>query len=180
MPAVNSFLSRSSMTKAKKRVGSSSAFSCSSRTVITSVKFPINYSDRCWRKILFRSNSSYFTIVGSKVIRPDTEYHLSVTNQGYKEPTTLKVSINGTEDDGRVYIQSKDVTFTNDQTQTLVYDVSKRNFVWNLETPKQKLSSFKWLQLELELTFGDNFFSLRWESPTQDALLGTIIEVQPV
>lgn len=64
-------------------------------------------------------------MVGSKVIRPDTEYHLSVTNQGYKEPITYKVSINGTEDGGRAYIQSKDVTFTNDQTQTILFDVSK-------------------------------------------------------
>lgn len=68
--------------------------------------------------------SRYFTIVGSKVIRPNTEYHLSVMSQGYKEPTSFRVSVNGTEDDGRVYIQSKDVTFTNDQTQTLVFDVS--------------------------------------------------------
>lgn len=64
-------------------------------------------------------------MVGSKVIRPDTEYHLSVTSQGYKEPTTFRVSINGTEDDGRVFVQSRDVTLTNDQTQTVAFDVSK-------------------------------------------------------
>lgn len=63
-------------------------------------------------------------MVGSKVIRPDTEYHLAVMSQDYKEPTTFRVSINGTEDDGRVFVQSRDVTFTNDQTQTLVFDVS--------------------------------------------------------
>lgn len=62
--------------------------------------------------------------MGSKVIRPDTEYHLSATSQGYADPTSFRVSINGTEDDGRQYIQSKDITFTNDQTQTLVFDVS--------------------------------------------------------
>lgn len=67
-------------------------------------------------------------MVGSKVIRPDTEYHLSVTSQGYKEPTTFKVSINGTEDDGRVFVQSRDVTLTNDQTQTIAFDVS--NSLW--------------------------------------------------
>ena len=64
-------------------------------------------------------------MVGSKVIRPDTEYHLSVMSQGYKQPTTFRVSVNGTEDDGRVFIQSKDVTFINDQEQPLVFDVSK-------------------------------------------------------
>lgn len=65
-------------------------------------------------------------MVGSKVIRPDTEYHLSVTSQGYKEPTQFRVSINGTQDDGRIYIQSKDVTLASDQTQTLIYDVRKQ------------------------------------------------------
>lgn len=65
-------------------------------------------------------------MVGSKVIRPDTEYHLSVMSQGYKEPATFRVSINGTEDAGRVFVQSKDVTLSNDQTQTLVFDVSKQ------------------------------------------------------
>lgn len=62
------------------------------------------------------------------MIRPDTEYHLSVMSQGYKEPTTFRVSINGTEDDGRVFVQSKDVTFSNDQTQMLTFDVSKQ--IW--------------------------------------------------
>lgn len=76
-------------------------------------------------------NYSFFTIVGSKVIRPDTEYHLSATSQGYKEPASFRVSINGTEDDGRQYIQSKDITFANDQTQTLVFDVSMHgSLVW--------------------------------------------------
>lgn len=70
--------------------------------------------------IIFR----YFTIVGSKVIRPNTEYHLAITSQGYKEPTTYRVSINGTEDDGQNYIQSKDITVSSDGTQTLVFDVS--------------------------------------------------------
>lgn len=65
-------------------------------------------------------------MVGSKVIRPDTEYHVSVTSQGYKEPTLFRVSINGTQDDGRIYIQSKDVTLLSDETQTLIYDVSKQ------------------------------------------------------
>lgn len=69
----------------------------------------------------------YFTMVGSKVIRPDTEYHLSVTSQGYQEPTTFRVSINGSQDDGRIYVLSKDVTFTNDQTQTLAFDVSTKD-----------------------------------------------------
>lgn len=69
---------------------------------------------------------SYFTIVGSKVIRPDSEYHLAVTSQGYREPMLYRVSINGTEDDGRSYIQSKDITLLNDQTQSLIFDVSMR------------------------------------------------------
>lgn len=58
------------------------------------------------------------------MIRPDTEYHLAITSQGYREPTLYRVSINGTEDDGRSYLQSKDITLSNDQTQTLVFDVS--------------------------------------------------------
>jgi CD109 antigen len=68
--------------------------------------------------------SSFFTIVGSKVIRPDSDYHLAITSQGYKEPTLYRVSINGTTDDGQPYLQSKDITLLNDQTQTLFFDVS--------------------------------------------------------
>lgn len=69
---------------------------------------------------------SYFTIVGSKVIRPDTDYHLAITSQGYREPTSYRVSINGTEDDGRPYIQSNDITLLNDQTQSMIFNVSRR------------------------------------------------------
>lgn len=70
--------------------------------------------------------SRYFTIVGSKVIRPDTDYHLSITSQGYKDSTSYRVSINGTDDDGGNYLQSKDITVLNDGTQTLIFDVSKK------------------------------------------------------
>lgn len=62
--------------------------------------------------------------MGSKVIRPDTDYHLSVMSQGYKDPTTVRISINGSDESGRFFIQSKDITFINDQTQTLAFDVS--------------------------------------------------------
>lgn len=65
-------------------------------------------------------------MVGSKVIRPDTEYHLSVTGQGYKEPTSFRVSINGSEESGGVYLQSRDITLLSDQSQTLMFDVSKQ------------------------------------------------------
>lgn len=68
--------------------------------------------------------SRYFTIVGSKVIRPDTDYHLAITSQGYKTPTTYRVSINGTDDDGGNYLQSKNISVSNDGTQTLIFDVS--------------------------------------------------------
>ena len=66
----------------------------------------------------------YFTIVGSKVIRPDTDYHLAITSQGYKDPTSYRISINGTDDDGGNYLQSKDITVSTDGTQTLIFDVS--------------------------------------------------------
>ncbi|CAG9797907.1 unnamed protein product [Chironomus riparius] len=65
----------------------------------------------------------YFTIVGSKVIRPDTDYHLAITSQGYKDPTSYKISINGTDDDGGNYQQSKDITISSDGTQTLIFDL---------------------------------------------------------
>lgn len=78
------------------------------------------------KKIKFQSHYRFFTIVGSKVIRPDTDYHLAITSQGYREPTLYRVSINGTEDDGRLYTQSKDITLLNDQTQTMIFDVSKK------------------------------------------------------
>jgi hypothetical protein len=86
-------------------------------------------------------------MVGSKVIRPDTEYHLSVMSQGYKEPATFKVSINGTEDDGRVFVQSKDVTLSADETQTLVFDVSKHQIF----DDNSDIIVFERLKIELEL-----------------------------
>lgn len=80
----------------------------------------IKYLTVCFMWFICR----FFTIVGSKIIRPDTEYHLSVTSQGYKEPQTLRVSINGTEDAGRVFVKSEEITLINDQTQTIIFDVS--------------------------------------------------------
>lgn len=80
----------------------------------------IKYLTVCFMCFICR----FFTIVGSKIIRPDTEYHLSVTSQGYKEPQTLRVSINGTEDAGRVFVKSEEITLINDQTQTIIFDVS--------------------------------------------------------
>lgn len=58
------------------------------------------------------------------MIRPESDYHLAITSQGYREPTLYRVSINGTTDDGQQYLQLKDITLLNDQTQTLYFDVS--------------------------------------------------------
>lgn len=66
---------------------------------------------------------SFFTMVGSKVIRPDTVYHLSVTSQGFDTPSVLAVSINGTEEGGRIYLKSQEVTLDRDETKMLTFDV---------------------------------------------------------
>ena len=40
----------------------------------------------------------------------------------------LRVSINGTEDAGRVFVKSEEITLVNDQTQTIIFDVSPITF----------------------------------------------------
>ena len=70
---------------------------------------------------------------------------MAITSQGYREPTLYRVSINGTEDDGRSYIQSKDITLLNDQTQSLIFDVSKNlnvdndDISFDVQTKREKM-----------------------------------------
>lgn len=44
----------------------------------------------------------FYTIVGPKVLRPNSEYHVAVSTQGTTSPTTVVVDVGGKQDSGGV------------------------------------------------------------------------------
>lgn len=73
----------------------------------------------------------YFTIVGSKILRRNSKYHVSVTSTGYEEPQTLSISvvkyvINSltVHDRNESSEIKKLVTLSGDQTEIVEFDVS--------------------------------------------------------
>lgn len=68
--------------------------------------------------------------MGSKQIRPNNDYQLSVLAQGFKSPENIRISINGSEANGRIYADSRDVVINGDSAQTVVFNVRKcYNFI---------------------------------------------------
>jgi hypothetical protein len=63
-------------------------------------------------------------IVGSKQIRPNDDYQVSVVGHGFKNPENFRVSINGTEANGRIFTQTKDVVIQGSSSQNVVFNVS--------------------------------------------------------
>lgn len=45
---------------------------------------------------------SFYTIVGPKILRPNSEYHVAVSTQGTTSPTTIVVDVGGKQDSGGV------------------------------------------------------------------------------
>jgi len=45
---------------------------------------------------------SFYTIVGPKILRPNSEYHVAVSTQGTTSPTTVVVDVGGKQDSGGV------------------------------------------------------------------------------
>lgn len=62
-------------------------------------------------------------VVGSKQIRPNSDYQLSVLAQGFKNPENVRVSINGTEVNGRIYSDHRDLMINGDSAQNIVFNV---------------------------------------------------------
>ncbi|XP_015369821.1 PREDICTED: CD109 antigen-like isoform X2 [Diuraphis noxia] len=46
--------------------------------------------------------NSFYTIVGPKILRPNSEYHVAVSTQGTTSPTTVVVDVGGKQDSGGV------------------------------------------------------------------------------
>jgi len=44
----------------------------------------------------------FYTIVGPKILRPNSEYHVAVSTQGTTSPTTVVVDVGGKQDSGGV------------------------------------------------------------------------------
>lgn len=73
----------------------------------------------------------YFTIVGSKVLRRNSKYHVSVTSTGYEEPQTLSISVvrdvitsPTVHDRNESSEVRKVVTLSGDKTEIVEFDVS--------------------------------------------------------
>lgn len=71
--------------------------------------------------------------MGSKQIRPNNDYQLSVLAQGFKSPENIRLTINGTEVNGRIYVDSRDVVINGDSAQTIVFNVSRFKYFIDLD-----------------------------------------------
>lgn len=75
--------------------------------------------------VITKINLRYFTIVGSKLIRQKTKYHVSVASQGFDGPQTLEIAIRNTKKDDKKFEIVQNVTLINGKTQKIEFDVSK-------------------------------------------------------
>ena len=67
----------------------------------------------------------YFTIVGSKLMRHNSKYHVAVTSQGYDVPQTLEIAIrNSSKEEGIAFESAQNVILINGQIQKVEFDVS--------------------------------------------------------
>lgn len=69
---------------------------------------------------------SYFTVIGSKLIKHKAKYHVSITSQGYDEPQVLEVAIRNSKKDDVSFEISKNVTLGDGIIQNIVFDVRSK------------------------------------------------------
>lgn len=74
-------------------------------------------------------NRRFFTIVGSKLMRHQGKYQVSVTCQDFSEPPTLELAIRNSSSTGVTYKLTQNVTLINGQTQMIEFDVSLCKFL---------------------------------------------------
>ena len=89
--------------------------------------------------MMTRNIFRYFTIVGSKLMRHNSKYHVSVTSQGYDEPQTFEIAIiNASKEEGIAFESAQNVTLINGQIQKVEFDVSlcKNFLLFHLKSPK--------------------------------------------
>lgn len=67
---------------------------------------------------------SYYTIVGPKSVRPNSEYHVTLSAHGLSEPLQVKVFLNGSEDSGGTFLKSQDVFLEPNSLKTVTFEVN--------------------------------------------------------
>lgn len=68
----------------------------------------------------------FYTIVGPKVLRPNSEYHVAVSTQGTMAPTTVVVDVGGKQDSGGVLKVTQFVKVDPYSTRIVRLEVSVR------------------------------------------------------
>jgi hypothetical protein len=74
---------------------------------------------------LFVPLLSYFTIVGSNLIKHQGVYQVAVTSQGYEHPPVFEVAIRSTKRDASFFESKQNVTLEDGYTQLVELNVSK-------------------------------------------------------
>lgn len=67
---------------------------------------------------------SFFTIVGSNLIRQGAVYSVSITSQNFDQPQILEVAIRNSKKEDKLFEVVQNVTLVNGKTQKIEFDVS--------------------------------------------------------
>jgi CD109 antigen len=65
----------------------------------------------------------YYTIVAPKAIRPNSEYHVSVSSNGLSEAVAVRLTIEGTDSAGSLLTQEQEVSVEPGTTKNAEFKV---------------------------------------------------------
>lgn len=64
----------------------------------------------------------YYTVVGSKLLRPNSEYHVSVSNLNVREPVRFRITLNNTQTG--TPLASEDLSLGQGESRLIPFSVS--------------------------------------------------------
>uniref|UniRef100_A0A6B2E4V8 CD109 antigen n=1 Tax=Phlebotomus kandelakii TaxID=1109342 RepID=A0A6B2E4V8_9DIPT len=67
----------------------------------------------------------YYTVVGSRIFRANSPYHVSVSTHGTSEAVQMRVGVEGQSEGGSKFSQFKDVTLEPDTSKVVEIDIGK-------------------------------------------------------
>jgi CD109 antigen len=70
----------------------------------------------------------FYTVIAPKVVRPNSEYHVSVATHGVDRQTQIWVEVGGRQDSGGQFSASQSISVEPRTTRILRIDVSNYNF----------------------------------------------------
>ncbi|XP_063696587.1 CD109 antigen-like isoform X3 [Culicoides brevitarsis] len=69
------------------------------------------------------TSTGYYTIVAPKSLRPNSEYHVSLSAHGITDALQVKVFLNGTEESGGTFYRSQDVVLEPSSFKTVKFEL---------------------------------------------------------